>query len=123
MMLMFLTKKMLIAIIIAVAIVFVVCLVYLLLRSHRTNQQVKVSSRNNELLFLANVQAARRNESSEAATRIDGFIPVQPQKSLSDFAERPLSIKDPKPIISAPDDVPSIPEEPVTKRLSDFFEP
>ena len=114
------------SVIIFVVIVFLGVLIYLFARSAITNKRVKDATRARELLFLANVQAQRRDKELAEQGLTKGTIVYKPETHVSDYAQRPFSLRHEatdNPIISEETDVPKIPEEPpVTRKLSDFFE-
>ena len=124
-MLMLISKNLMLSVIIFVVIVFLGVLIYLFARSAITNKRVKDATRARELLFLANVQAQRRDKELAEQGLTKGTIVYKPETHVSDYAQRPFSLRHESTADAAVNesDVPKIPEDaPVTHKLSDFFE-
>ena len=122
-MLMLISRNLMLSVIFFVIVVFIAVLAYLCIRSHLTNKRVKEAERAHELLFLANVKAQRREKELQASGQSKGTIVYKPESHISDFSQRPYSLRHETIEVSAKnEDAPQIPEEPVTRKLSEFFD-
>lgn len=120
---MLISRNLMLSVIFFVIVVFLGALIYLILRSYYTTKRVKEAERAHELLFLANVQAQRREKELAEKGLEKGTIAYKPEEHISNFAQRPFSLRH-ESIPDVPrEDAPQIPtEEPVTRKLSDFFD-
>ena len=124
-MLMLISRNLMLSVIFFVVVVFVAVLAYLCIRSYLTNKRVKEAERAHELLFLAKVQAQRKEKESAEKGVASGSIAYKPDSHISDFSQRPFAIKHadiPDTVTQTTEDYPQISEEPVTRKLSEFFE-
>lgn len=124
---MLISRNLMLSVIAFVVIVFVCVLIYLFARSYMTSKRVREAERAHELLFLARVQAHRREKEQEQSGKVTGSIVYVPDNRLSDFAQRPYSLRHEAPsdpvTTDIADEVPQIPENPgPTRKLSEFFD-
>lgn len=122
---MLISRNLMLSVIVFVVVVFVAVLIYLFVRSAITNKRVRDAERAHETLFLAKVQAQRREKELADKGLTRGAIVYKPDTHISDYAQRPFSLgREPASAApSVPEDVPVIPEEPpVTRKLSEFFD-
>lgn len=123
---MLISKNLMLSVIFFVVVVFIAVLIYLFARSAITNKRIKDAERAHELLFLAKVQAQRREKELVEKGQTKGTILYKPETHIADYAQRPFSLRH-ETISDVPDtsedNVPKIPEDgPVIHKLSDFFD-
>lgn len=115
------TKRFMLSILIIITVVFIGLIVFTMIRYSVRSKRNKEASRANEMIFLAKFNAQRKANANKNSNAVTGTIECEPERKLSDFAQRPYSAEPVEETVV--EDVPVIPEEPpVTGKLSDFFD-
>ena len=122
---MLISKNLMLSVILFVAVVFVSVLIYLFVRSYLTNKRVKEAERAHELIFLANVQAQRREKELAERGELSGAIVYKPEGHIADFQQKPFTVRH-----ETTEDIPDSAEKSnetleefvPTRKLSEFFE-
>ena len=111
------TKNLMISVIVFIGIVFVSLSVYSFVRYYITSKRNAEAERANEMIFLAKIQAQRKEQESSN----HGSIEYNPNQKLSDFSKRKIFVENDSEKENTPI-VPHIPmEETHTKKLNEFF--
>ena len=125
-MLMLISRNLMLSVIFFVIVVFLGALIFLIARAYFSNKRVKEAERAHEMLFLAKVKAQQYEKELEEKGLTRGAIVYKPETHISDYAQRPFSLRhESANEVSASfiDDAPQIPEEaPPTRKLSEFFD-
>ena len=113
------TKNLMISVIVFIGIVFVSLSVYSFVRYYITSKRNAEAERANEMIFLAKIQAQRKEQESSN----HGSIEYNPNQKLSDFSKRKIIVEnDNNPDAEDAPVVPHIPvEESNTRKLNEFF--
>ena len=123
---MLISRNLMLSVIFFVVVVFLGALIFLIARAYFSNKRIKEAERAHELLFLANVKAQQRDKELAEKGLTRGAIVYKPDNHISDYAQRPFSLRH-ESVSDTPvendDSVPKIPEDiPVTRKLSEFFD-